>query len=528
MKDEDVPQVNMPQAAVQEIRYRLNKLDLAEIISGAVLSMQERTAGQDPATTEKAVPVLSSASKPSKPGEVSKAEEAADPVIKVATADFRDYAEDTLRSLRSYFMALEVYRATGHTTVTVSALKAAALEMDWVGDSENDDPRDDDDFNEMAIQIVWACSISPTWSKWIAEYKDCPCVYISKSWGNAEDDKKLGHVSDDRLKAAQKKGVELVPGLVAATVAHPELSNDTVDDFEDYGGPAQTARKASQSTPVVTPRGSIGGDEGPDDGDEDNLDLFYLQDKREALYEAATAAADAMRVQKRLAALGAQKPFVQPSFVEDSIRRWHEAEAGYAAERAGYIAKGGDPRLTDGPTPDDVTAVCIKLEDAQREVGAANSTCDEVDHELHLHVEVIPRKPGDEEQHTARTKVLKQKLRAAEERHATAEKVLEEASTNASLDLGVEWGKHHGCARATASVVYDRMKAAEVAVEEAEKKLWESEEEMIRNPTPANKEKFDSLKRAAVKARDEFKTAEIECEFISVSEYWAMFPDYCA
>ena len=65
MKDEDVPQVNMPQAAVQEIRYRLNKLDLAEIISGAVLSMQERTAGQDPATTEKAVPVLSSASKPS-------------------------------------------------------------------------------------------------------------------------------------------------------------------------------------------------------------------------------------------------------------------------------------------------------------------------------------------------------------------------------------------------------------------------------------------------------------------------------
>jgi hypothetical protein len=132
-------------------------------------------------------------------------------------------------SARSYHLAILVYRMTGRTTVTFTALKAAAELMEsWVffdGDFS------DDDFNQQVSRIVWACSVEPKWSEWIAKHKGCPCAYLDKQWGNSKDDNKLGHQSSDRWLAAQKSGKELVPGMVTATVEFPELS--IVDHEED-------------------------------------------------------------------------------------------------------------------------------------------------------------------------------------------------------------------------------------------------------------------------------------------------------
>lgn len=159
---------------------------------------------------------------------VVKAAPKVEETIDIATADFLDYADATLLSRRAYFLALVTYRLAGRTTVILTTLKAAAeLMEDWVFYDGED--VSDDDFNRQVSRIAWACSVEPKWSEWIAKHKGCPCAYLDKQWGDSKDDNKLGHQSSDRWLAAHQSGKELVPGLVPATEAYPELSTDSED-----------------------------------------------------------------------------------------------------------------------------------------------------------------------------------------------------------------------------------------------------------------------------------------------------------
>jgi hypothetical protein len=143
-----------------------------------------------------------------------------DELIDVASADFNDYAKDTLTSRRALYLALLVHRLSGRTTVTANALRAAAAKLiEGFAFVTDGDDTPDGTFNGMVVLFAWACS----------------CAYIDVSWGNQVDDNKLGHQVMDRYAKATKNGEELVPGLVPATEAFPELSVDELDDQDNNG-----------------------------------------------------------------------------------------------------------------------------------------------------------------------------------------------------------------------------------------------------------------------------------------------------
>ena len=174
---------------------------------------------------------------------------ATDAVIDVAAADFNKLAADWVRECgldnpvlpllfrRTYRLVLEVYRLTGRKTVTQSALdEASNLAYQWVTIPIGDGTIDvsDKPFDALAARIEWACTLAPKYADWIKAAPD-PVKYIDAAWGNAKDDNKLGQQSMDRLAGAQKRGMELVPGLVPATEAFPELSFDD-DDADGTNG----------------------------------------------------------------------------------------------------------------------------------------------------------------------------------------------------------------------------------------------------------------------------------------------------
>jgi hypothetical protein len=158
---------------------------------------------------------------------VAKAAPAEEVPIDVVNADFNDYAQNTPFSRRCFYLALDIYDRTGRTTVTTSALKVAAEAMEaWAVDGQN--LLTDEKFNVNAERIAWACSVGVPWSERLAKpaklHDGCPVRYLKHNWGNAVNDNKLGHQSADARKKAGKANQMLVPALVAATDAFPELS----------------------------------------------------------------------------------------------------------------------------------------------------------------------------------------------------------------------------------------------------------------------------------------------------------------
>ena len=147
--------------------------------------------------------------------QITKDPPAAKVLIDVANADFRHYAEDTLLSRRSYYLALLIYYLTGRTTVTTSALKAAAkVMMGWaVSSDKSGDPRPDEGFNKCAEGFAWV-SVSPKTAEWWAKYKGCPVQYIGTKWGDGTDNKFM-HQYNDAVVRATRENRPLVSGLVA-------------------------------------------------------------------------------------------------------------------------------------------------------------------------------------------------------------------------------------------------------------------------------------------------------------------------
>jgi hypothetical protein len=252
----------------------------------------------------------------------------------------------------------------------------------------------------------------------------------------------------------------------------------------------------------------------------DNFDVerHHLSAMRNAAFGAAANAADVNREQNYLMTVGAEIPSWWASHREGCAGRSQEADARYEEARRHYIANGGDLLVAQGPTPGDVTAACIRIDDARAEYEAAEATYSQVEDDLRLHLSAIPTR-GAEKVHAARTRSLEEKINAAEKRAAATVKVFEDAQCDAHLNIGCWVGERQGCARATARVLHSRREVAVDAVGAADGEAWEAEEEMGKNPTPVNKDKYERLRQVAAKAQDEFETVNIELTYLHPGEF---------
>jgi hypothetical protein len=167
-----------------------------------------------------------------------------DDTIDVATADYHDCLPledgpaDQLLDRRIRYLALAIYRAAGRATVTKAMLAVAAVSLyEAAADDDRREIRKDEVFNKEAEKYLWLSSVSPYWSDRVKKVRGCPVAYLTKHWGDLNDNK-AGHQANDAWNKAKKKLQSLVPGFVPFTEAHPDLSLASLsvetDDEEEY------------------------------------------------------------------------------------------------------------------------------------------------------------------------------------------------------------------------------------------------------------------------------------------------------
>jgi hypothetical protein len=316
-------------------------------------------------------------------------------------------------------------------------------------------------------------------------------------------------------------------GFTSTSFAETELKL-----AEKYGGANGRAKKktgAAQLKLLSCLRISHPDNEDDHEPEQDDFDgeRYLLNAMRNAAFDAAAKAADANREMSYLMAVGAEIPSLWASHLEDCVNRSREADARYEEAQRRYIAKGGDPRIAQGSTPEDVTAAWIKIEDARAEHDAAEAAYSQAEDDLDLHRSIVPSQEGDEKAHAARTSSLEEQIAATRRIWEATTKAYEDALCDAHLYNGCWVGERYGCARASAGVVRDRREAAMHAVNAADSEAGEAEEELLKNPSLANKENYQRLHQVAGKAREDFETANVELGYLHPGEPYEPGPLHC-